>query len=341
MGKATRIIALASALLAACGSGNDGSGGALLPPSADLSGSWAVSETINGNCAGVSYPEINTYTATITQVGNDLWVVNDATGDTLTGVISANSVTLSLISSDAGGTLTGTFPGTVSDDGNAFGGLGTFDWTNSTHTTTCGGTSRLAASRASTAFPAPTGVSARAGYAQVTLSWTESIGATRYEIRRSTVAGGAASGTLVMTAYAQTSSTMLRRLTNGTTYYFVVTAYNAAGQPSPASAEVSATPLDSYPRPATPTGVVATAGAGSVTVSCNPVAGATKYYAYMSLTAGQLATFSGSWTARSSNGCTGITFPLLTPSTPYYFVVTAWTLDGESAPSPEVSATPL
>jgi hypothetical protein len=86
---------------------------------------------------------------------------------------------------------------------------------------------------------APTGLSSIAGNAQVSLSWGASSGAASYNVKRSTVSGGpyttVASG-VTLTSYSDGG------LTNGTTYYYVVSAVNACGQ-SANSNQVSATPL--------------------------------------------------------------------------------------------------
>jgi hypothetical protein len=86
---------------------------------------------------------------------------------------------------------------------------------------------------------APTGLTAAAGNAQVTLTWTASTNATSYDVFRSTTAG--AEGTtpfrtgLTATTFTDTG------LTNGTTYFYQVRADNAGGA-SGLSAEASATP---------------------------------------------------------------------------------------------------
>src|SRR5262249_51827805 len=65
---------------------------------------------------------------------------------------------------------------------------------------------------------APTGLAAVAGDARVSLTWTASAGATSYNVKRATTSGGpyttVAMG--VTTPYVNTG------LTNGTTYYYVV-----------------------------------------------------------------------------------------------------------------------
>jgi len=84
---------------------------------------------------------------------------------------------------------------------------------------------------------APTNLTAIAANGQVALEWDESVGATSYVLSRSTHRGGPYTlvATLTATRYTDTS------VANGTTYYYVVSAINAAGQGANSS-EVSATP---------------------------------------------------------------------------------------------------
>ncbi|MGA2092290.1 MAG: BACON domain-containing carbohydrate-binding protein [Sedimentisphaerales bacterium] len=86
---------------------------------------------------------------------------------------------------------------------------------------------------------APTGVTASAGDGQVSISWSAVSGATSYNIYWSTTSGVTkTNGTKITDATSPYSHTIL---TNGTTYYYIVTAVNSSGE-SMESAQVSATP---------------------------------------------------------------------------------------------------
>lgn len=95
-----------------------------------------------------------------------------------------------------------------------------------------------------TAPAAPTGLIAIAGDAQAVLSWNASSGATSYTVKRAAVSGGpytTVSSNVTATSYTDTG------LTNGSTYYYVVSAANSAGS-STDSAQASVTP-QSIPSP--------------------------------------------------------------------------------------------
>lgn len=94
------------------------------------------------------------------------------------------------------------------------------------------------ATQVSVSIPgAPTGLIATAGNAQVSLTWTASAGATSYNVKRATTSGGPYTtvGSPTTTSFTNTG------LTNGTTYFYVVTAVNTAGE-SGNSSQVSAIP---------------------------------------------------------------------------------------------------
>jgi cellulose 1,4-beta-cellobiosidase len=82
------------------------------------------------------------------------------------------------------------------------------------------------------------------------VTWTAVPGVTGYNVKRSLTSGGPYSN--VASAITATSFTNTG-LTNGTTYYYVITALNASGE-SPISTQASATPT-------------ATTGDGGVTIS--------------------------------------------------------------------------
>jgi len=102
---------------------------------------------------------------------------------------------------------------------------------------------------------APTGLNATVGNSSVTLTWLASGGATSYTVKRALVSGGpyASVGTTSATTWTDSG------LTNGTSYYYVVSATNSAGT-SGNSAPVSAIPT------------VPPVFTASATASPNPVA---------------------------------------------------------------------
>ncbi len=101
---------------------------------------------------------------------------------------------------------------------------------------------------------APTGLGATAGDNQVSLAWVGSPGASSYIVKR-----GTASGTYDQTVNGVTSTSYVdSTAVNGTTYYYVVSAWNTLGE-SANSVEVSATPQLPLTPPAAPTGLTATA----------------------------------------------------------------------------------
>jgi hypothetical protein len=175
---------------------------------------------------------------------------------------------------------------------------------------------------------APTGLTATAGNAQVNLAWTAASGATGYYVKRSTT-GGAETQIAAQagTTYSDTA------VTNGTKYFYVVSAYNSYGA-SANSAEVNATPAPPPP-PAVPTGLVATPGNTQVGLIWNASTSATSYNVKRSTTTG------GPYTTVNSPNVTNFIDTGLTNGTKYFYVVSAVNSAGESGNSSEVNAIPL
>lgn len=88
------------------------------------------------------------------------------------------------------------------------------------------------------AMPQTTGLTATAGDTTNALSWTPVTGATNYAVRRSTVTGGPYTPIATPTTASYTDT----GLTDGTTYYYVISAWDILGDGLP-SAEASATPI--------------------------------------------------------------------------------------------------
>ncbi len=179
---------------------------------------------------------------------------------------------------------------------------------------------------------APTNLTATADNAQVTLSWTASSGAVCYNVKRATTAGGpytTVKSGLVATGYVDTG------LTNGTKYYYVVTAMNSTGGESENSLEVNATPTPPA-APATPANFTATAGDAEVTLSWTASTGATSYNVKRATTSGGPYT-----TVKTGLTATSYTDTGLTNGTTYYYVVSAVNAGGESPNSAEASAKPV
>jgi hypothetical protein len=86
---------------------------------------------------------------------------------------------------------------------------------------------------------APLSLAVKAGRGQASLSWNASVGATSYKVKRATTSGGPyiTIATVDATVYTNTG------LTNGTTYYYVISAVNTLGEGTN-STEATATPTD-------------------------------------------------------------------------------------------------
>jgi hypothetical protein len=175
---------------------------------------------------------------------------------------------------------------------------------------------------------APSGVTVVAGNGQATVHWGEVAGATSYACYWKTSPGV----TRVDSRLSATQGPLVHSgLTNGQTYYYVVSAQSPNGE-SDLSAEVSAAPV--APRLDAPQ-VTAVNGILQVTLTWNGVPGATSYAVYWKTTAGVTA-------ADTRLTATGSPFVHggLTGGQAYHYAVAAVGPDGEGYLSAEVVATP-
>jgi len=176
----------------------------------------------------------------------------------------------------------------------------------------------------------PAGLTAIASNQQVSLACNASSGATSYHIKRSNTHGGPYSQIAAPTTTNYTNA----GLTNGTTYYYVVSAVNTTGE-STNSSEVSATPSTAAAAiPMAPTGLTATAGNQQIVLNWNASSGATGYHVKRGTTSG------GPYTQVAAPTGTIDTDTGLTNGTTYYYVLSAVNSAGESTNSSQVFATP-
>jgi fibronectin type 3 domain-containing protein len=189
-----------------------------------------------------------------------------------------------------------------------------------------------------TAPAAPTNLSATAGDSTVSLDWDDNSEGDLdgYNVYRSTTSGSGytqINGSLVGSSDYTDNS-----VTNGTTYYYVVTAVDTSSNESGYSSEDSATPSDTT-APAAPTSLAATAGDGSVSLDWNDngEGDLDGYNVYRSTTSGSgYSQINGSLV-----GSSDYTDNTVTNGITYYYVVTAVdTASNESGYSNEESATP-
>ncbi len=194
---------------------------------------------------------------------------------------------------------------------------------------------------------APAGLQATGGNGQVALSWTPPISTggspvTGYNVYRSTAPGSRGTELTTVTTPGYTAT----GLSNGTKYYFRVTAVNALGE-GPASAQVSVVPGLTTPPPPPPLSPPSApfalmVGVASAQVSLSWTAPSTtggspvtSYNVYVSTVPGAAGTKVASVAAK------GYTATGLTNGTTYYFEVTAVNVVGEGPASAQVSATPV
>jgi fibronectin type 3 domain-containing protein len=171
------------------------------------------------------------------------------------------------------------------------------------------------------AVPAvPTGLTASAVQAGVSLTWTAASGAFGYDVKRASTNGGPY--TTIATGVNQTSF-IDTLAAEGATNYYVVAAANAAGS-STNSAQASVTTLVS------PTGLTGTPGLARVNLAWTASPGATSYSIKRSTVIGgpyiQVGTTSG-----TTYSDTGVSI-----GKSYYYVVSALNATGESRNSTQI-----
>jgi fibronectin type 3 domain-containing protein len=176
---------------------------------------------------------------------------------------------------------------------------------------------------------APSNVSAAAGDAQVTIGWDTVTGAVSYNLYWKNSAGVTTADAVLPEV---TPPFVHAGLTNGTAYFYAVTALDANGE-SAVSSEVSATPQIAVP--GAPSNPSATSSAEAVLVGWDAVAGATSYHLYWSTVAG-VTKANGT---KVENVTAPYTHSQLTDGTAYFYVVTAVNGSGEGEASAQVSAT--
>jgi len=182
----------------------------------------------------------------------------------------------------------------------------------------------------------PSGLAALAGEGQVELDWFDSTepDLASYDLMRATSSGGPYSQVngvpLTESRYTDTA------VANGSTYYYVVTASDDAGNESLPSGEASATPAD-VTAPAPPAGLVASPADGSITLdwSDNTEPDLAGYEVRRSTTSG------GAYTSVGTPAASVFIDMTVTNAQTYYYVVRALDEAGNaSTDSTEVSATP-
>jgi fibronectin type 3 domain-containing protein len=174
-----------------------------------------------------------------------------------------------------------------------------------------------------TPLAAPTGLVANAISSQVNLSWTAVTGATSYKVYRGTTTGSH----VEIANGVGTNSYSDGSIVNGTSYFYVVTAYNGAD--SAISSEVSIRPVANF------ASVIATTlDATTIQVSWPSVSGAASYDM-------KYGTSSGTYTTTLTNQTSPKTISGLSAASIYYIIIEAKNAvgNGTTTTSTEVSVT--
>jgi len=187
---------------------------------------------------------------------------------------------------------------------------------------------------------APAGLTATASNGTVSLSWAAPDGGsqiTGYNVYQGTSSDGESGTPVNGFSLVQATSYQVTGLTDGTKYYFKVSAFNQTGQ-GPTSNEAMVTPAATAP--GAPSGLAVTPGDGKVTLSWTAPtsdggSGVTGYKVYVATS----AHCKGAGIYEVAG--TALVLEGLANGTLYYFRVTAVNDVGEGKPSSTVSATPV
>ena len=184
---------------------------------------------------------------------------------------------------------------------------------------------------------APVRLRAVAGDGSVALTWSRVSEAKDYLVFISTQPGDEAS-TPIRTA---SNHYLVRKLKNGTPYYFSVTAQKGAVTGA-RTVEVSATPRSQVKRPPPPEKIEATGGNGDIRISWIPSGKALSYRLYAATAPGitpqTVASLPGGMSVNEVSS--PYTLNNLENGKTYYLAISAVNAAGEGSISAEVSATP-
>lgn len=197
-------------------------------------------------------------------------------------------------------------------------------------------------------LPAPQNLAASVSGTSATVSWSAVTGATSYTVYYGTTSPVTTSNATATTGITGTSTT-LSSLADGV-YYVAVVAVTTSGHSS-LSAQATFTIGSGGSTLAAPQSVTVTPGDDALTISWQPVTGATSYNVYYSQTSGAgtggtkvVVPAPTPTLATAAATTTGVpvstNIPNLTNGTLYYIAVTAVVSGNESAASSEVSLRP-
>ncbi|MGG1555150.1 pectinesterase family protein [Paenibacillus ferrarius] len=259
-----------------------------------------------------------------------------------TDPVSKNSTYAAYISNDGvnygNGTTSGTALYSYTDTNNAVFGTGSvFIGLGVDYGTVDFSDVKIVDAFGNTVFPnslssaTPVGLYTVAGNTKATIGWTAVVGASSYNVKRSTVSGGP----YQVVANVASNSYTDTNLVNDTPYYYVVSAVTGDGESSD-SFQASVTPVYTPDPPSAPAGLQGTARDSQVNVTWNSVQGAESYNVLRSADGG------ANYTAIAS-GLTATSFTdggWLTNGTTYAYAVQSKNVGGDSANSVPLQLTP-